>query len=151
MVSQPKRAIRRALILIGLLLLLVTSAAAQSNRRPWLRGVWEGTGYQNDDNSTWTMKVTVKRLKGSRPAFSIDYPSLQCGGRWELLNMNRSRATFRELLDRGQDKCSDKGLVTIQKIGRQLIFLYANEGSRKITASAVLNRKMTAATQAASQ
>jgi hypothetical protein len=151
MVSQPKRAIRRAVILIGLLLLLVTSAASQTNRRPWLRGVWEGTGYQNDDNSTWTMKVTVKRLKGGRRAFSIDYPSLQCGGRWELLSMTRSRATFRELLDRGQDKCSDKGLVTIQKIGRQLIFLYANEGSRKITASAVLNRKMAATTQSTGQ
>lgn len=140
-VSRPKTVIRRSVILIGLVLLVVTSAASQSSRRPWLRGVWEGTGYQNDDNSTWTMKVTVRRLKDGRRAFLIDYPSLHCGGRWELLSMNQSKATFREVLDHGQDKCSDKGRVTIQRKGRQLIFLYANEGRREITASAVLNRK----------
>ncbi len=145
--SQPHLVIRQAVVLIGLLLLVATSAASQSNPKSWLRGVWEGTGYQNDDNSTWAMKVTAKRLKGGRRAFSIDYPSLECGGRWKLLSMNQSRARFREILDHGQDKCSDKGLVTIQKIGRQLVFLYANEGSREITASAVLRRTTPAATQ----
>ena len=145
--SQPQAFLRRAALLLLLFLVLVPGVASQTKQRLWPRGVWEGTGYQTDDNSTWTMKVTVKRLKRNRRAFLIDYPSLDCGGRWKLLSMNQSRARFRELLDHGQDKCSDKGLVTIQRIGRQLIFLYTNDGSREITASAVLNRKVATGTQ----
>jgi hypothetical protein len=135
---------RQAVLLIGLFLVLVPSLAAQKRSASWLRGAWEGTGYQTDDNTTWAMKATAKTLKGGRRAFRIDYPSLNCGGRWKLLNMNQSRARFREVLDHGQDQCSDKGLVTIERIGRQLIFLYANQGSCKITASAVLNRRSSA-------
>ena len=141
---QPQVVMRQAVLLIGLFLVLVPSLAAQKRSTSWLRGAWEGTGYQTDDNTTWAMKVTAKTLKGGRRTFLIDYPSLNCGGRWKLLNMNQSRARFREVLDHGQDQCSDKGLVTIERIGRQLIFLYANQGSRKITASAVLNRRSSA-------
>lgn len=144
---QTQPIVRQAVLLIGLFLILVPNVISQTKQQPWLRGVWEGTGYQTDDNTTWTMKVSVKRLKSGRRAFSIDYPSLNCGGRWKLLSMNQSKARFRELLDHGQDKCSDKGLVTIERIGRQLVFLYANQGSREITASAVLNRTTPAATR----
>lgn len=144
---EPQVVIRQAVLLIGLFLVLVPNLAAQNKPKPWLRGAWEGTGYQTDDNTTWAMKVTVKRLKGGRRAFLIDYPSLNCGGRWKLLSMNQSKARFREILEHGQDKCSDKGLVTIERIGRQLIFLYANQGTREITSSAVLNRKTPVATQ----
>ena len=143
---QPQVVMRQAVLLIGLFLVLVPSLAAQKKSMSWLRGAWEGTGYQTDDNTTWPMKVTV-RLKGRRRTVLVDYPSLNCGGRWKLLNMNQSKARFREVLDHGQDQCSDKGLVTIERIGRQLIFLYANQGSRKITASAVLNRKPSAGSQ----
>jgi hypothetical protein len=131
-------------VIIGLLLILIPNAAAQNKQKPWLRGEWEGTGYQTDDNSTWAMKLTVKRLKGGRRAFSVDYPSLNCGGRWKLLSLNQNKARFQELLDHGQDKCTDKGLVTIMRVGRQLVFLYANQGSREITASAILNRRVSA-------
>jgi hypothetical protein len=139
-VSQPQLIFRKTVVLIGLLLILVSTVSSQNKQKHWLRGAWLGTGYQTDDNTTWAMKLTVKKLKNGRRAFSIDYPSLDCGGRWKSLGMSQSKATFRELLDHGQDKCSDKGLVTIERIGRQLVFLYSNEGSREITASAVLNR-----------
>ena len=136
---------RKPLVLFGLLLLLASTASAQSKSQSWLRGSWEGTGYQTDDQSTWSMQVIFKRIKGGRRVALIEYPSLDCGGRWKLLSSAGSKARFRELLNHGQDKCSDKGVVTIEKIGRQLIFLYSNQGSREITASAVLNRTQTAA------
>ncbi|MEP6819169.1 MAG: hypothetical protein ABJA18_06515 [bacterium] len=132
---------RKTLVILGLLLLLTSTAAAQRKSGSWLRGSWEGTGYQTDDQSTWAMKLTIKKSKGVRRTFSIEYPSLSCGGRWRLVSMNRTEARFRELLDHGQDKCSDKGKVIIERKGGQLIFLYSNEGSREITGSAVLNRK----------
>ena len=131
----------RTLTVLALLLLLVSPVTAQGKGKSWLRGAWEGTGYQTDNDSTWPMKVTITKRKGGRRAFSIDYPSLNCGGRWKPLSINRSKARFREQLDHGQDKCTNNGLVTIERIGRQLIFLYSNQGSRELTASAVLNRK----------
>jgi hypothetical protein len=124
-----------------LLLLLASTAAAQGKSKPWLRGAWEGTGYQTDDNSTWPMRLTITKRKGRR-TFSIDYPSLSCGGRWQLLSITQGKARFRERLDHGQDKCTNNGRVVVERIGRgQLIFLYSNQGSREITASAVLNRR----------
>jgi hypothetical protein len=116
------------------------ATASQRKQRPWLRGVWEGTGYQTDDNSTWTMRLTVTRQNGRR-VYSIDYPSLDCGGRWMLLSMNSNGARFREQITRNEEKCSQSGLVVLERKRGQVIFLYSNEGSREITATAVLNRK----------
>ncbi|HMJ26001.1 MAG TPA: hypothetical protein VK475_09245 [Pyrinomonadaceae bacterium] len=123
---------------VALLLLLFSgSLAAQTKAASWLRGTWEGTGYQTDDQSTWTMRVTAS---GRR--VSIEYPSLNCGGRWQLISINRTRARFRERLDHGQEKCTNNGNVTIQRLNpRQVVFLYSNAGTREVTASAVLNRK----------
>jgi hypothetical protein len=116
--------------------------ASNINQPAWLRGVWEGTGYQTDDNSTWSIRLTVTQQKGRGRVYSIDYPSLNCGGRWKLLSMSSNQARFREQITRGQDKCSQNGLVVLERKGRrQSIFLYSNEGTREITASAVLNRK----------
>lgn len=74
--------------------------------------------------------------------FTIDYPSLNCGGRWQLISIDGYRARFKERLDHGQDKCTDKGSVVIQRLNKgQVLFLYSLAGSRTVTAAAVLNRK----------
>lgn len=132
--------IRKTLAVLGLLLLLLSTAAAQGSSGSWLRGTWEGTGYQTDENTTWQMKVTITRRRSGRRTIKIDYPSLNCGGRWKLISISQSSARLREILDHGVEKCSDKGTVMLERKGAQLIFLYANAGSRQITASAVLNR-----------
>ena len=120
-----------------LLLLLSAAVPAQTKSNNWIKGSWEGTGYQTDDQSTWTMRLTAR---GGR--FSIEYPSLNCGGRWQLVSLNSYRARFRERLDHGQDKCADNGNVIIEKLSkRQFVFLYSNARTREVTASAVLNRK----------
>jgi len=117
---------------------MATSATmAQQKSSAWIKGTWEGTGYQIDDKSTWEMKVTAR---GRR--VTVEYPSLSCGGRWKLISINQSRARFREILDRGQDKCADRGNVLIQRLNRkQVVFLYAYEGKRDVSASSILNRK----------
>jgi hypothetical protein len=124
---------------LGLLLILAasTSVSAQKKSSGWLNGAWEGVGYQNDDKSTWEIKLTARGRQ-----YSIDYSSLSCGGRWQLISMNASRARFREVLERGQDKCADRGNVLIRRLSRkQILFLYSYKGDRDITASAVLYRK----------
>ena len=120
-----------------LLLLACCGASAQSKSNSWIRGTWEGTGYQTDDKSTWEMV-----LKAGGKRFAIDYPSLSCGGRWQLVSLNAWRARFRERLDHGQDKCADNGHVLIQRLNRnQILFVYSNQGEKELTASAILNRK----------
>lgn len=120
-----------------MLLLSGSVAAAQSKSNSWIKGIWEGTGYQTDDKSTWEMV-----LKAGGKRYAIDYPSLSCGGRWKLISLSASRARFRERLDHGQDKCADSGNVLIQRLNRnQILFLYSNQGEKALTASAILNRK----------
>ena len=135
--SVKSRVLVKAFGAAILLLLLSTSFSAQTKANNWLQGTWEGTGYQIDDQSTWTMLLTAR---GGR--FSIDYPSLNCGGRWQLINVNAYRARFKEKLDHGQEKCTDNGGVVIRRLSkRQTFFFYTLAGSREVTASAVLNRK----------
>jgi hypothetical protein len=119
------------------MLFLTAGLSAQTKSSRWIRGTWEGTGYQIDDQTTWTMRLTA----GGR-RFSIEYPSLNCGGKWRLISVNAYRARFKEVLDHGQDKCTDNGNVIIQRLSKsQVIFLYSNAGTREVSASAVLNRK----------
>ena len=120
-----------------LLLLVLGTGSAQTKSSNWLKGTWEGTGYQTDDQSTWTMLFTARTQR-----FTINYPSLNCGGRWQLIAIDGYRARFKEKLDHGQDKCTDSGNVVIQRLNkRQVLFLYSLAGSRAVTASAVLQRK----------
>jgi hypothetical protein len=134
---MKSRSLIRVFGVMLLSLFLASAICAQTKSNSWIRGTWEGTGYQIDDQSTWTMLLTARGGK-----FSIDYPSLNCGGRWQLININAYRARFIERLDHGQDKCTDNGGVVIQPLNqRQILFLYRLSGSRAVTASAVLNRK----------
>ena len=133
---KPRILIRSSGAVI-LLLLVLGIVSAQTKSSNWLKGTWEGTGYQNDDQSTWTMLFTAR----TQP-FTIDYPSLNCGGRWQLIAIDGYRARFKERLNHGQDKCTDNGNVVIQRLNkRQVLFLYSLSGRRVVTASAVLNRK----------
>ena len=128
----------RNVLLLAFILTASTTVAAQTKSQSWIRGVWDGTGYQLDDKTTWAMTVIAHRK-----TFSINYPSLGCGGHWKLISINASRARFREVLDRGQDKCSDKGKVIVQRLNRnQILFLYYYKAARDVSASAVLKRRL---------
>jgi len=67
----------------------LVSAQSKTGTGRWLNGTWEGTGYQMDNNETWTMKLTVR---GKR--HKIEYPSLKCGGRWIPISIDMKRARF---------------------------------------------------------
>ena len=122
------------------LLVLLGSAASAQGRTPkakWLNGTWEGTGYQIDNNETWTMKLTVRGR-----AYRIEYPSLECGGRWIPLSLKQSRARFIEKITLNLEACTNNGNVVIERLSRrQVAFRYSNPGRREVTASAILNRK----------
>ena len=134
---------RKTVVLIFLLLVMATIAFPQTKSRTrragsWLNGTWEGKGYQSDTDETWTMRLTVRGDK-----YLIEYPSLDCGGKWRPVNRSPWTAHFREELTHGADTCTNMGNVVIQRLNRrQIAYRYSNRGSREITASAILNRKM---------
>jgi hypothetical protein len=123
--------------LVLLLLSVAVTCSAQSRSKSWLNGNWEGTGYQTDTESTWTVSL---RVNGDK--FLIEYPSQNCGGVWRLIDLDSRTARFREILKSGTSECANNGTVTIERLNRtQVAFRYAYSGERRITASAILNRK----------
>ena len=126
----------RTLTLFAMIFIFSGVISAQTRSGTWLKGTWSGTGYQIDNNETWTMRLTVTGRK-----YSIAYPSLKCGGVWKLVNIGSSIATFKELITYGKDLCTDRGKVTIERLSsRQINFRYANPGKPEITASAILKK-----------
>jgi hypothetical protein len=125
-------------IFIALALICALSPNGFSQKRnAWIFGAWDGTGYQTDTDSTWAMRFSIKGNK-----YLIEYPSLKCGGEWMLISINAHEARFRERIKYGMAECTNNGLVVIRRLSnRQILFLYSNERSREITASAVLNRR----------
>ena len=128
-------------IVATVVLLMVTASVVygqtKTENRSWLNGTWEGTGYQMDNNETWTMRLTVR---GNR--YRIEYPSLNCEGRWRPIEINSGGGRFREIITRGVEVCTDKGKVFVQRLSRrQIAYRYINQGETDVTASAILNRK----------
>ena len=128
---------RKMVVTTCLFFSLCVVVCAQSSNRKWLNGSWEGTGYQIDSGTTWTMSFRARRKQ-----FLIEYPSLKCGGTWRLIRVNSRRAIFRERITIGRSECVDRGLVTIEKLnGRQIAYRFSYAGTNEVSASAILNRK----------
>jgi hypothetical protein len=117
----------------------IAAACGQCNQvcdspTAWMSGTWSGTGYQEGDKSSWSMRLTVRA--GS---YSIEYPSLGCGGYWSLQNTGSGVASFVERITFGRDKCVDGGNVTIGNLGGgRMQFRWS---SPEDTASATLTRQ----------
>lgn len=127
----------RIVAALCLLFSITLVVCPQSRSRNWLKGKWEGTGYQIDTEETWTMRLTAQGGK-----FLIEYPSLNCKGEWKLLSLNSRRARLREKITVGRDECVGQGNVLIERLnGRQIAFRYSYLGTNEVSASAILNRK----------
>ncbi|HEX9917816.1 MAG TPA: hypothetical protein VGA87_01550 [Pyrinomonadaceae bacterium] len=128
---------RRLAAILLIFTCLSPAVCAQGRRGAWLSGTWEGTGYQSDTDTTWTMRLSARGGK-----YLIEYPSLNCGGSWKRLSINSRVATFRERIASGQAECVDEGRVVIQRLnGRQIAYRFYRRGSSEVSASAILNRK----------
>ena len=128
---------RRLVATVCLFFSLAVAVCPQSKGRAWLNGSWEGTGYQMDTNTTWTMSF---RARGKR--ILIEYPSLNCSGTWRLVRADSRRAIFRERITVGRGGCVDQGVVTIERLnGNQIAYRFSYAGTSQVSASAILNRK----------
>jgi hypothetical protein len=109
----------------------------------WLSGMWSGqatqieTGENQGGNiGQWTITLTVQNGK-----YSVDYPSLSCGGKWTLLKKSAKTIRFKEKITYG-DRCADNGFVTIEKRGSsQILFNYIDPAGAGVTSFAILTKQ----------
>jgi hypothetical protein len=82
------------------------------------------------------------RLTVKGRAYAVDYPSLECGGRWRLVSVTSRRAVFRETITRGAERCAPRGNFVVERLNsRQLGYWYSHAGSKEFVASGILNRR----------
>ncbi|PYS51001.1 MAG: hypothetical protein DMF68_05525 [Acidobacteria bacterium] len=104
-----------------------TNAIAQATPKPlgdphlpWLDGVWEGTARQNTPKISYSIKLTAENN-----SYSIEYPSLRCGGKWNVQEMSADHAKFKEVITHGGERCSSDGDILVEKTGEgQISYKY---------------------------
>ena len=103
-----------------------------------ISGVWNGEATQGEIG--WTIRVTIENDK-----YSIDYPSLDCGG--DLIEIKKevapsaTRKMFRETLKYGKDNCIDNGTIILTKVTpNKLLYSWHSLTDGKREVAAVLTR-----------
>jgi Caspase domain len=103
----------------------------------WLQGNWEGTAYQGNLRAAQPIKFAVRNN-----AYAIESPALGCSGEWSLLQSKNGKATLREKIANGSNRCEDGGEIVVEKVSElQLVFKYFQPSANRIVASAILNKK----------
>ena len=102
------------------LLIIPCFSFAQPSSASWLRGNWSGIGYQIDGQE-WTV-----RLSAGEELLTISYPSLACGGEWDLREVSDHSATGLETILEGIGNCNQHVEVELELIGpdRLLVHYY---------------------------
>src|SRR5687768_3630841 len=59
-VQTQAETLMKRLAATAVLLLLSAAIVGGQTRGGWLRGTWEGKGYQSDSENTWDMRLTVR-------------------------------------------------------------------------------------------
>ena len=81
-------------------------------------GIWEGEGQQQ--GVSWTIRAVLQLDEQL-----IEYPSLNCGGFWELIEETEAQLSFRETITFGNNICADQGLVELtDQSENELIYRY---------------------------
>ena len=82
------------------------------------KGIWTGIGYQLDggqigggEYSSWSVVLLI-----DDQLVSITYPSLDCGGDWQLESSTTLASYYRETITFGLDNCLDQGLMVVSPI-----------------------------------
>lgn len=111
----------------------------QSGNSPlsWLEGSWHGVGYQNN-SGTWSILFVARPDENF---YQIDYPSLNCGGKWLLISGDENRAEFIEIIEKGQTLCLNGGKIIMTRVNETHIsYSYFNPNSNQLEAFSTLIR-----------
>lgn len=128
-----------------LLLVLAPLFMAVPNNRvdiSWLDGHWQGLGYQPDfsGEKTWSIDLYCDSQKDK---FTIKYPSLDCGGKWTVVESFENRVVFREKIEDGIYTCMPTGIVIVTKVDDDNIsysYFVERDGKRSLDSFSTLKR-----------
>lgn len=125
-------------LLLLVLVFFSLNLSAQKKKADWINGIWRGTGFQLNNSTSWSIRFTAdNRTK----TYTIDYGTLSCGGKWELLSIDDNRATFIEKIINGKDKCLDGCTIIITFVDdNYLSYSCFSPGSKKLDACSTLER-----------
>jgi hypothetical protein len=88
------------------------------NDLSWLNGTWTGVGYQSPTNSNWKVRMSYDKNTNK---FSINYPSLNCSGKWKLQSNETNKITFTEYITKGKQNCDNEVKVVLSRIDDEYV------------------------------
>ncbi|MCP4440704.1 MAG: hypothetical protein GY810_17290 [Aureispira sp.] len=108
----------------------------------WLDGQWQGLGYQpyTSGEKTWTIDLKCNTAKDK---FTIEYPSLDCGGKWTVVESFENRVIFREKIQEGIYNCMPTGIVIVTRVDDDNIsysYFVEKNGKRSLDSFSTLKR-----------
>jgi hypothetical protein len=104
-------------------------------------GTWVGTGYQYDNQSHWTISMSLRAGGQARAAGRITYPSLSCGGVLSLQTMEGGRLQVLEDITNGEAACIDNGSIDMWLLGETKLNWRWNNPDGTPGAEAILSKK----------
>lgn len=95
------------------ILLLVLVAVSITANAQKLKGSWTGVGNQVDGKS-WDIELRFKSDK----KISIDYPTLDCSGKWALQKSENNISIFKEEITEGVDLCDQGAEIHVEQVSK---------------------------------
>ena len=102
-------------------------AISQANNIPSVYlGTWSGRANQNN-NTTWSISLSIVSGSIGSVVGKIDYPSLNCGGELTLQRITKDSIELLENLSYGMDRCINRGTNVLKlSSARKLDFYWLN-------------------------
>ena len=125
------RPLKIAAIAFATVCLSAKPATAQFSRLS--ECIWQGQGFQNE-SPPWTIRLVIRN-----GFYSIDYPSLACGGTWTLVSETETSAVFTEHIIYGKQYCIGQGTVELYRKDQDTLRYFYFLSSGEIIAYADLN------------
>lgn len=103
--------IRKLTYLIAPLLILTSCSGTK-----WINGTWAGVGHQIDGKK-WKVELEAD-IDGE---VKVNYPTLSCGGHWEVTEKDKKQLKLAEKITTGKDKCDEGVDVEVKKLSKNQI------------------------------
>lgn len=101
-------------------------------------GVWYGKGDQFDNNTSWNIKLKINSYTN---VYQIEYPDLECSGYLRLVNEEKNRIIFEEIINKGVNNCINNLRAELFIIDSNNIKInYYYDGSNELNATGYLTR-----------
>lgn len=101
-------------------------------------GLYIGNIHQFDNSENWEIELEVNK---EEKIFKVKYPSLNCGGKWELISESNNVLQFRENIERGQTNCVNLIKIIIEEINDELVCRFYYPNSTMVNAKGILIKK----------